>query len=96
MLHLISQITVDECILQRIAVADVVVLLDGAVLKALSAGNKAPALINVLIRARCCVLLEHLLLYGIAADALLSGIEIIDYAALVDLTLAQPLIQTWH
>jgi tRNA 2-thiouridine synthesizing protein B len=95
MLHLITQITVDECILQRIGKGDAVVLMDGAVIRALSRGNRAEALAELLLRARCCVLIEHLTLYGIEANAIVNGIEVIDYPALVNLTLEQPLIQTW-
>jgi sulfur relay protein TusB/DsrH len=95
MLHLISQTSVDECLLQRIGQADVVVLLDGAVLRTLRRGDRACALTELMTRARCCVLLEHLTLYGIAAHELVSGIDMIDYVALVNLTLAHSPIQTW-
>jgi tRNA 2-thiouridine synthesizing protein B len=96
MLHLISQATVDDAILQRIGCGDIVVLLDGAVLKTLSQGGSASAFLILLVRARCCVLVEHLQLYGIAEADLVEGIEVIDYAGLVNLTLAEPLIQSWH
>jgi tRNA 2-thiouridine synthesizing protein B len=96
MLHIISQAPVYECILQRIGQDNVVVLIDSAVLRALSRGNKAHALTELMLRARCCVLMEHLSLYGIATHELITGIEVIDYSGLVNLTLMHPLIQTWN
>ncbi|MEQ1638768.1 MAG: DsrH/TusB family sulfur metabolism protein [Methylococcales bacterium] len=96
MLHLISQITVDDSILQRIAADDVVVILDGAVLRTLYKSNKAIALTDLLRYSRCCVLNEHLLRYGILEEEIINGIEIIDYVTLVNLTLTHPLIQTWN
>lgn len=95
MLHLIAQTTVDDCVLQRIGHADVVVLIDAAVLRALCQGDRANALVTLLLRARCCVLQEHLTLYGIAMHELVSGIEVIDYSGLVNLTVAHTSIQSW-
>lgn len=96
MLHLISQVSVDRAILERVGNGDVVVLLDAAVLRALHQGERADAFVKLLARARCCVLTEHLLNYGISEAELVNGIEIIDYPGLVNLTVAEPVIQTWN
>jgi tRNA 2-thiouridine synthesizing protein B len=96
MLHLIFQPTLEESVLQRIAPADVVVLLDDAVFRALRLGNRAESLMRLIDQVRFLVLQEHLAIRGIAAEELVIGIEITDYAGLVDLSVEHSVIKTWN
>jgi tRNA 2-thiouridine synthesizing protein B len=48
-----------------------------------------------LAKNRFCALSDDLKIRGIAADELVKGIDIIDYAELVRLTVHHRLIQSW-
>jgi tRNA 2-thiouridine synthesizing protein B len=95
MLHLIFQSPIDTAILERIAAGDDVVFLENSVLRVLQKGGLSDALAQLLKRNRLCVLAEDIEVRGIVAEELVNGIDVIDYAELVSLTVSNPLILSW-
>lgn len=95
MLHLIFQSPIESAILERIDSGDVVVFLENAVLRILQNGLLSGTLTQQLKRNRLCVLSDELVVRGITADELVNGIEVIDYSELVELTVINPVIQSW-
>lgn len=95
MLHLIFQSPIETAVLERTEAGDVLVFLENATLRILQNGTLADSLTGKLATHRLCVLAEDLVIRGISPDALIKGIEVIDYAGLVDLTVKHPLIQSW-
>lgn len=95
MLHLVFQSPVETAVLERIDSGDIVVFLENAVLRILQNGLLSATLTQQLKRNRLCVLSDELAVRGIAADELVNGIEVIDYAELVELTVNNPVIQSW-
>jgi tRNA 2-thiouridine synthesizing protein B len=94
-LHLVSQSPVEIAVLERIDSGDVVVFLENAVLRVLQNGLLSDTLAQQLKRNRLCVLSDELAVRGVAADELVDGIEVIDYAELVELAVNNPVIQSW-
>jgi tRNA 2-thiouridine synthesizing protein B len=94
-LHLIFQSPIETAILERIDSGDVVVFLENAVLRTLQNSGISNSLSQQLSRTRLCVLSDDLAVRGIASDELLNGIEVIDYSELVELTVNNPVIQSW-
>ncbi|MDO9169446.1 MAG: sulfurtransferase complex subunit TusB [Methylobacter sp.] len=95
MLHLIFQSPIDTAILERMDSSDVVVFLENAVLRIYQHSNISDALTKQLSRNRLCVLSDDIAVRGITADELVKGIEAITYAELVELTITNPIIQSW-
>jgi tRNA 2-thiouridine synthesizing protein B len=95
MLHLIFQSPIESAILQRIDPGDAVVFLENAVLRIIQNGALEPLLSPLINKNRLCVLNDDIVVRGIAVDELISGIEVIDYAELVELTVHNPVIQSW-
>ncbi|MFU8788173.1 MAG: sulfurtransferase complex subunit TusB [Methylobacter sp.] len=95
MLHLVFQSPVETAILERIGTGDVVVFLENAVLRVLKNSTLSAKLTQHLAGHRLCVLSDDITVRGIAADELTQGVEVIDYAGLVELTVQHPLIQSW-
>jgi tRNA 2-thiouridine synthesizing protein B len=95
MLHLIFQSPIDMAILERIDSGDDVMFLENSVLRILQKGSLCDILTQMLKNNRLCVLGDDVMVRGIPADQLVQGIEVIDYAELVRLTVKNPLIQTW-
>lgn len=95
MLHLIFQSPIEPAILERIDSGDVVVFLENAVLRTLQNSGISDMLSQQLSCTRLCVLSDDIAVRGIASDALINGIEAIDYAELVELTVNNPVIQSW-
>ncbi len=95
MLHLIFQSPVETAILGRIDPGDIVVFLENAVLRTLQNSAISGTLTRQLDRNRLCVLSDDIAVRGIASDELVKGIEVIDYAELVELTVNNPVIQSW-
>jgi tRNA 2-thiouridine synthesizing protein B len=94
-LHLIFQSPIEVAILERIDSGDVVVFLENAVLRILQNGLLSGTLTQQLKCNRLCVLSDDIAVRGIAADELVTGIEVIDYSELVELTVNNPVIQSW-
>ncbi|MDO9140042.1 MAG: sulfurtransferase complex subunit TusB [Methylobacter sp.] len=95
MLHLIFQSPIETAILERVAVGDVLVFLENAALRVLKNSSLSAKLTQQLAANRLCVLSDDMAARGISAGELVSGIEVIDYAELVELTVQHPLIQSW-
>lgn len=95
MLHLIFQSPIEGAILERIDSGDVVVFLENAVLRILQNSAISDTLTQQLGSNRLCVLSDDLAVRGIAPNELVKGIEVIDYAELVELTVSNPAIQSW-
>jgi tRNA 2-thiouridine synthesizing protein B len=95
MLHLIFQSPIDNAVLDRMATGDVAVFLENAVLGVLQKSQSAALLSTKLTTNRLCVLSEDMAVRGILASELVIGLEAIDYAELVKLTVANPLISSW-
>ncbi|MGZ4956707.1 MAG: sulfurtransferase complex subunit TusB [Methylobacter sp.] len=95
MLHLIFQSPIETALLERIDSGDVVVFLENAALRVLQNSSISDVLTRQLGSNRLCVLSDDIAIRGIASDELVKGIEVIDYAGLVELTVNNPIIQTW-
>jgi tRNA 2-thiouridine synthesizing protein B len=94
-LHLVFQSPIEIAVLERIEAGDVVVFLENAVLRILRNGLLSTSLTQLLGTNRLCVLSEDMAVRGIAADELVEGIDIIDYAGLVELAVNNHVIQSW-
>ena len=95
MLHLVFQSPIETAILERIDSGDVVVFLENAVLRVLQNSVISDTLTRQLGRNRFCVLSDDIAIRGISPDELVKGLEVIDYAELVELTVNSPIIQSW-
>ncbi|UOA08049.1 sulfurtransferase complex subunit TusB [Methylobacter sp. S3L5C] len=95
MLHLIFQSPIDSAILERIDSGDDVLFLENAVLRILKNGSLCVGLTQLLIQNRLYVLVEDIEVRGVGIAELIEGIEVIDYSGMVDLTVKNPVIQSW-
>lgn len=95
MLHLVSDTSVNQALVTRIADGDVVLLLNAAVLLALSNCEADLVVQGLLLKARCCVLDEHVQQYGIPSSRLVPGVEVVSYLDFVQLTVEQASVQSW-
>jgi tRNA 2-thiouridine synthesizing protein B len=95
MLHLIFQTPNEIALFERIDSGDIAVFLENSVLRLLQNSSLADLLKQQLSNKRFCVLKDDLLIRGIAPDELVKGIEIINYLDFVELTIKNPLIQSW-
>jgi len=94
-LHLIFQSPIETAILERIDSGDVVVFLENAVLRVLHNSRISDTLTQQLGSNRLCVLSDDIAIRGIVPAELVKGIEVINYAGLVELTINNPVIQSW-
>lgn len=95
MLHLIFQSPLEAATLERIDSGDVAVFLENAVLRLLKNSAISDILTRKLSCNRLCVLSDDITIRGIAPDELTEGLEVIDYAGLVELTVNNVGIQSW-
>jgi sulfur relay protein TusB/DsrH len=95
MLHLVFQSPVEPALFERFDAGDVAVFLENSVLRLLQNSLLADSLKQQLSKNRLCVLTDDLSIRGISTDELVNGIEVIDYAQLVKLTVDNPVIQSW-
>lgn len=95
MLHLVFQSPLEAVVLERIEPGDVVVFLENAVLRVLQNSVISAALTRKLGQNRFYVLTDDIAVRGITSDELIAGLEVIDYAGLVELTVNNPVIQSW-
>jgi tRNA 2-thiouridine synthesizing protein B len=95
MLHLIFQSPIETVILERIDSGDDVLFLENAVLRILEKGSLCPALTQLLKHNRLFVLADDIKVRGISVSELVKGIEVIEYSEWVNLTIKNPLIQSW-
>jgi tRNA 2-thiouridine synthesizing protein B len=94
-LHLIFQSPIETAILERIDSGDVVVFLENAVLRLLLNSGMSDALAQQLNSNLLCVLSDDIAVRGIGPDELIKGVMVISYAGLVELTVNNPVIQSW-
>jgi tRNA 2-thiouridine synthesizing protein B len=95
MLHLIFQSPVETAVLERIGPGDIAVFLENSVFCILQNYCSTIILVQLLNKNRLYVLSEDLEVRGIAAETLIKGIEVIDYAEIVKLTVNNQVIQSW-
>jgi tRNA 2-thiouridine synthesizing protein B len=95
MLHLIFQSPIETALFERFDSGDVIVFLENAVLRLLQNSLLADNLKQQLSKNRLCVLADDLSIRGIKTMELVNGIEVIDYAELVKLTVNNSVIQSW-
>ena len=95
MLHLISESPIDHAVLARLGIDDEVVFLENATLRLLQTGTDNHRLTQLLDSHSLYVLGDVLAVRGIAADELVQGIRVINYAQFVALTVKHPVIQSW-
>jgi len=96
MLHLLSLSALQSEIVERIASGDDVVLQQGTVWAARKGHADNSRLLQLLAQhSQVYVLLEMLAVNGIELSQLLPGVNVIDYPGLVELTVKNPVIQTW-
>jgi tRNA 2-thiouridine synthesizing protein B len=94
-LHLIFQSPIEAAILERIDAEDIVVLLENAVLRTLQNSIISDTLMQQMSCNRLFVLSDDIAVRGITPNELVKGVEVIDYAELVELTVNNPVIQSW-
>jgi tRNA 2-thiouridine synthesizing protein B len=94
-LHLIFQSPIEAAILERIDAEDIVVLLENAVLRTLQNSIISDTLMQQMSCNRLFVLSDDIAVRGITPNELVKGVEVIDYAELVKLTVNNPVIQSW-
>ena len=95
MLHLIFQSPIQTAVLERIASGDDVVFLESSVLRLLEKGSMKSILAPLLKHTKLYVLKDDIEVRGIQVSELITGIVIIDYKELVNLTVRNPHIQSW-
>ncbi len=95
MLHLIFQLQNGGDVLERMGEGDAAVFLDSAVLALLNDGSLASRLQEILKGHRLYVLAEDMALRGIQTPELAVGLEPVDYAELVRLTVEHPKTVSW-
>lgn len=71
------------------------VFLENAVLRTLQNSSINTSLTQQLGDNRLCVLSDDIAVRGIAPTELVKGVEVIDYTGLVELTVNNPVIQSW-
>ena len=69
--------------------------LENSVLRILQNSDISDTLMQLLNNNRLYVLSDDLAARGITIDQLVKGLEVIDYAGLVELTVSNPVIQSW-
>lgn len=96
MLHLVSDASLTQAVVERVAVGDDVLLFAGSVW-AVYVGHRDNAKVLQMLEQQCsvCVLYDVLTANGMEIDRLLPGIKVIDYSAFVNLTVDNPVIHTW-
>ncbi len=95
MLHLVFQSPPDIAVLDRMADGDTAVFMESAVLNMLHQGRLAALLTAKTNSNHLYVLSEDMVARGIDESELAFGLEVIDYAGLVKLTVDNSLIASW-
>lgn len=95
MLHLVFELSTDNAVLARLGEGDAVIFLENAVLRLLRAGNLNHTLSKLLAQHRLFVLTDELAVRGIQVDDLVQGIQAIDYAAFVALSVKHSVNHSW-
>ena len=96
MLHLLSLAVLPQEIIERIGAGDDVVLQQNMVWTVLQDHADNAKLLQLLTNgSQVYVLQDMLAVQGIENSAVLTGVKIIDYPGLVELTVKNPVIHTW-
>ncbi len=96
MLHLLSQSPLQVEVFERIVPGDEIVLLDATVCSALRGHRDNRLLLRAMAQScKLYAMRDMAAAHGLTADRLLPGIEAIDYAGLVELTVKHPAIHSW-
>lgn len=95
MLHLVFKSPIDVVLFERIASDDAIVFLENAALDLLAAGKLASAIKKYLPTHSMYVISEDMVARGIQPEELVSGLQVIDYPGLVELTVKHNPIQSW-
>ncbi len=95
MLQLIFQSPIQSSVLERIGSGDDVVFLESSVLHLLKKGSLRAILAPMIKKNKFYVLVDDIEVRGIQLTELVKGIEVIDYAGLVNLTVKNPKILSW-
>ena len=95
MLHLIFTTAIDENLCARFSAGDALAFLENSVLILLKQGKLQPLMTRLQSQHNVYVLGNDLNARGIHHTELVSGIHIIDYPQLVQLSLTHSLIQSW-
>lgn len=96
MLHLIFQLSeTGAAVLERIDAGDAAVFIGQSALRLLNRGYLADSLAGAAKTRYLCVLGDDLEALGIGCEELVEGVEVIDYAGLVDLTVKHRQSQSW-
>lgn len=97
MLHLIFQSSIDDSVLQRIEKGDDVVFYENAVFRLYDGSQLTAELQKMLANGVYFhVLNDELEVRGIVENELISGVSIINYSGLVDLTEKNKVVLTWR
>ena len=96
MLHLIFQSPIDTAVLERTETGDAVVFIGNSVVMTLRQGVLAERLATLTQSRLLYVLSDDIVMRGIAHEALVAGVDVIDYSGLVALTLEHKVIQSWY
>lgn len=95
MLHLIFQANVNSAVFERMGVGDTAIFLESGVLGVMKNSRIAEFISAKLSSNRFCVLSDDMQVRGILQTEVAPGVETIDYAGLVKLTVENPQIATW-
>ena len=96
MLHLIFQSPIETAVLERTEAGDAVVFIGNSVVMTLRQGVLAERLATLTQSRLLYVLSDDIVMRGIAHEALVAGVDVIDYSGLVALTLEHKVIQSWY
>jgi tRNA 2-thiouridine synthesizing protein B len=96
MLHLLSLAVLPQAVVERIGAGDDVVLQQDMVWTVLQGHCDNAKLLQLLANGcQIYVLQDMLAVHGIKTSSVLSGVKIIDYPGLVELTVKNPVIHSW-
>jgi len=97
MLHLIFQSPIDSALLQRIDKGDDVVFFENSIFQMYKGALLSDELQQMLSsRVYLYVLAVEIEARGIEQKELITGVKVIDYAALVELTEDNKVVRTWN
>jgi len=97
MLHLIFQSPINSALLQRIDKGDDVVFFENSIFQIYKGALLNDEFQQILSsRVYLYVLAVDMEVRGIEQEELITGVEVIDYAALVELTENNKVVRTWN
>lgn len=94
-MHLIFQSSEAGVVLERIDSGDAAVFLGGSLFRLLRQGAMADRVASAVNTRYLCVLAGDLAMFGVEADDLVDGVEVIEYADWVELTIKHKQTLSW-